>query len=105
MGVRSSIRSTAVVFCVALFCGLLSAAPAAASVNDGNVVISNNEGFTPENGVRSGKGTKQDPYVIEGWDISRLEIHDTSKYVVIRNNIINSLTLNWIGRGVKVVNN
>ncbi|MGH2808453.1 MAG: hypothetical protein ACRDKT_14390 [Actinomycetota bacterium] len=84
---------------------LFTAAPAAANVEDGSVEIEDNSQFTHNNGVRYGKGTKKSPHVIEGWDLGRLEIHDTNRYVVIRNNIISNLTLNWIGNRVKVVRN
>jgi hypothetical protein len=81
---------------MALVGGLLfTATPAAADVEDGSVAIEDNSQFTHNNGVRYGKGTKKHPYVIEGWDLGRLEIHDTNRYVVIRNNIIRNLTLNW----------
>ncbi|NIP67606.1 MAG: hypothetical protein GWN76_06265, partial [candidate division Zixibacteria bacterium] len=33
------------------------------------IYIDGNEDFTPENGVVSGSGTENDPYVIEGWVI------------------------------------
>lgn len=106
MGVRPSIRVWAVVLTMALIGGLLfTATPAAAGVEEGSVVIGNNSQFTQQNGVRHGKGTKQHPYVIEGWELSRLEIHDTNRYVVIRNNIISNLTLDWVGDRVKVVRN
>lgn len=106
MGVRPSIRISAVALAMALIGGLLfTATPAAAGVEDGSVVIGDNSQFTEENGVRYGKGTKRHPFVIEGWELGRLEIHDTNRYVVIRNNIIGSLTLNWVGDRVKVVRN
>jgi hypothetical protein len=106
MGVHRFIRVRSVVIAVALVGGLLfTATPAAADVEDGSVVIEDNSQFTQNNGVRYGKGTKKHPYVIEGWDLGRLEIHDTNRYVVIRNNIISSLRLNWIGDRVKIVGN
>ncbi|HYI44163.1 MAG TPA: hypothetical protein VE174_01705 [Actinomycetota bacterium] len=83
----------------------LPGAPAGASTEDGSVVIEENSAFDQEHGVRSGKGTKSNPYVIEGWDLHELSIHDTNRYVVIRNNIISRLTLNWVGDRVKVVHN
>src|SRR5687767_16020763 len=106
MQARLSTRSMAVVFCTALIGALLwPVTPAAADVESGSVEIGANSQFTPQNGVRSGKGTKRNPYVIEGWDLGRLEIHDTDRWVVIRNNILHNLTLDWIGDRVKVVNN
>ena len=106
MDKRASIRFLSLVFSTALIGALsMPATTAFASVEDGNVEISNDAQFTPQNGVRSGSGTKRDPYVIEGWDLSRLEIHDTDRFVVIRNNILNNLTLNWVGDRVRVVNN
>src|SRR5688500_3982163 len=103
---RPSIRSSAVAIATVLVGGLLfTAAPAVAGVEDGSVVIGENSQFTEQNGVRFGKGTKRHPYVIEGYELGRLEIHDTNRYVVIRNNIINSLTLDWVGNRVKVVRN
>jgi len=33
------------------------------------IYIEGNQDFTPENGVASGSGTEDDPYIIEGWDI------------------------------------
>ena len=106
MGTRLSIRSAAVVFASALIGSLLfTAAPAVAGVEDGSVVIEDDSQFTQANGVRHGKGTKKHPYVIEGWELGRLEIHDTNRYVVIRNNIISNLTLDWVGHRVKVVRN
>ena len=106
MGVRPSMRFSAVVLSMALIGGLLfTATPAAAGVENGSVVIGDDSQFTQQNGVRHGKGTKRHPYVIEGWELGRLEIHDTNRYVVIRNNIISSLTLDWVGDRVTVVKN
>ena len=33
------------------------------------IYISGNDNFTTENGVTGGSGTKDDPYIIEGWEI------------------------------------
>ena len=90
---------------VTLMALVLPATPAIARPEDGRIVIGNNSEFDSANGVRSGRGTKNNPYVIEGWDVHELTIHDTDRYVVIRNNIIGRLTLNWIGDRVTVVNN
>jgi hypothetical protein len=106
MHVRPSIRTSAVVVAMVLMSGLLfTAAPAVAGVEDGSVVIEDDSQFTETNGVRRGKGTKQNPYVIEGWELGRLEISDTNRYVVIRNNVINTLILDWVGNRVTVVRN
>lgn len=54
------------------------------------IYIHGNENFTDENGVTAGTGTKDDPYIIEGWDIT-CEVHDgivirnVSVYFVIKN--------------------
>jgi len=52
------------------------------------IYIDCDAGFTPENGVVAGSGTENDPYVIEGWDISAenangVEIKNTTAYFVI----------------------
>ena len=55
------------------------------------IVISNDYEFTVENGVCSGQGTYEDPYVIEDWVIDAgldnygIKIHGTSRYFIIRN--------------------
>jgi hypothetical protein len=71
-----------------------------------SVTIGANNEFNPANAVRSGMGTRKDPFLISGWEIDTLQIHDTSKYVVIRdNNITGTLVLDWIGSRVTVKNN
>jgi len=52
--------------------------------------IDGNAGFTPANGVTSGSGTENDPYIIENWDISAenangIGIRNTTVYFIIRN--------------------
>jgi hypothetical protein len=49
-----------------------------------------NSDFTPANGVVSGAGTYNDPYIIEGWDINSASNHGiwieyTTAYFVVRN--------------------
>lgn len=57
-------------------------------------------------GIRSGRGTVTDPYVISGWTVNNISIRDTTKAIRIVNNTINgTLTLNWIGRNVVVQGN
>lgn len=86
-----------------------SLTPAAASEDrpqqGGSIDILKNSQFTPENGVVRGSGTSRDPYVISGWDLHHLRIKDTSKHVVIRDNRIGTLVLDWIGGGAHVHEN
>ena len=71
-----------------------------------SIFISSDEQFNPANGVRSGTGTPEDPFIISGWDVDRIDLRDTSAAVVIRDNVISSsLVLNWNGGNVKVVDN
>lgn len=54
------------------------------------ILIIGNKNFTSGNGVSSGSGTVEDPYIIEGWDISannahKIEIRNTSVYFILRN--------------------
>ena len=86
------------------------AAPAGANDDDrqqrDSIFISSDKEFNPSNGVRSGRGTASDPYVISGWQISSIRLKDTSAAVVIRDNVIeDQLVLNWNGGRVKVVDN
>jgi hypothetical protein len=87
---------------------LVLAAPAAlAGPSQGSrVLISSDKEWSAANGVREGSGTQGDPYVISGWDLGSLEIHDTDAYYVIEDNVISGqLTLNWTGGGARVVDN
>ncbi len=55
------------------------------------IVIGNDYEFTPENGVCSGSGDLDDPYIIENWVIDAgydeygIRIHGTTRAFVIRN--------------------
>ena len=55
------------------------------------IYIHSDEDFTFENGVISGSGTENDPYIIEGWEIDSNYIADairityTSSYFIVRN--------------------
>ena len=69
------------------------------------ILISGDAQFNPANGVRSGSGTQQDPFVISGWDVSSVTIKDTAAHLIVRDNIIDRLVLDWNGPGVIVVNN
>lgn len=57
------------------------------------IEIDGNESFTTENGVVSGQGTVNDPFVISGWAIKGSEpilisISNTDQHVVIENNLL-----------------
>jgi parallel beta-helix repeat protein len=54
------------------------------------IYIEGNDNFTPANGVTSGSGTENDPYIIENWDIDAenangIDIRNTTAHFVIRN--------------------
>jgi len=62
-----------------------------------SILIEGDAGFTPENGVRSGLGTKENPYIIENWQIPRRStagvlIRNTTSYFVVRNCYIEGCT-------------
>jgi hypothetical protein len=104
----SRIRLRIVMLVAAVVAGVVSPAVAEASSYEQRdpIRITKNDQFTLANGVRSGSGTAEDPYVISGWKLSRLEIRDTSAHVVIRDNHITShMVLDWIGPGVTVEDN
>lgn len=63
--------------------------------------------FTPSNGVRSGNGTLDDPFVITGYYVSGdLYVQDTDACFVVRENWVGGqLTLNWNGQCVHVHHN
>jgi parallel beta-helix repeat protein len=62
------------------------------------IVITSNYEFTTENGVVSGSGTLDDPYIIAGWKIDAgysdygIRIHRTDRAVIIRNVTISGAT-------------
>ena len=70
-----------------------------------SITISSDREFNPANGVRKGSGTRRDPYVISGWETSSITIRDTGAHVLITDNDVDRLTLNWNGPGVTVVDN
>lgn len=54
------------------------------------IYINGNDDFIPENGVIAGNGTKENPYIIEGWEINAsntdgIRIENTDAYFIIRN--------------------
>lgn len=61
-----------------------------ALVSHDPIFIEGNDNFTSSNGVVSGSGSAEDPYIIENWDINAqnahgIEIRDTHAYFIIRN--------------------
>lgn len=100
--------SLAGVVAILLMVMLFPAAAQAAGASDGpkqtrdSIFIDEMKDFNPANGVRSGTGTARDPFVISGWDVGRVQIKDTDAYVVITDNVIDRLTLDWIGGGIEV---
>jgi parallel beta-helix repeat protein len=85
-------RERAMPICTALFLVLISLAVIAAErIEHEAIVISNDYEFTAENGVCSGSGTLNDPYVIENWvidagyDLYGIKIHRTTRSFIIRN--------------------
>jgi hypothetical protein len=65
------------------------------------------KGFNPKNGVREGKGTLADPYVITGYYVTGdLYLGDTDACFEVKENYIaGQLTLNWNGQCVWVHHN
>ena len=72
----------------------------------GSIVIAGDEGFNPANGVRSGSGTYEDPFVISGWYVDQVLVADTSKAFVFTGNYVSDiLILDWTGKGGYVHHN
>lgn len=70
------------------------------------IVIDGDEGFNPANGVRSGSGTFEDPFVISGWFVDVVLVKDTSKaFVLAGNYVADILILDWTGKGGYVHHN
>ncbi|MEK6986054.1 MAG: hypothetical protein AABX89_06705 [Candidatus Thermoplasmatota archaeon] len=71
------------------------------------LAILNDTKFNPANGVRSGSGTLDDPYVISGYYVTGdLYLGDTDACVVIAENYVDGqLTLNWNNQCVHVHHN
>lgn len=102
--------------CVLIGCSVLVAGPAVARSGIGptssesrqqhdSIVIGADNEFNPANGVRGGMGTRSNPFVISGWQVDTLEIHDTDKFVRIEGNDIGTLVLDWIGHRALVKDN
>jgi parallel beta-helix repeat protein len=65
-------------------------ASASERIDHGVITIASDYEFTVENGVCSGSGTFEDPYVIQGWNIDAgearygIQVHGTTRPFVIR---------------------
>lgn len=95
------VRLTAVIAACYLFTSLLLPSPAGLSgglvirklPHPPMIILSDQDFVLPGSGVTSGSGTLQDPYVIEGWDITPVPfaadngilIENTTAHLVIRN--------------------
>ncbi|MEW6070565.1 MAG: right-handed parallel beta-helix repeat-containing protein, partial [Candidatus Thermoplasmatota archaeon] len=74
------------------------------------IYISGNSGFTAANGVVAGNGTKENPYIIEGWEINAsstngIEIRNTDAHFIIRKCYIYGGKSNYEGIYFKNVRN
>jgi len=82
---------------------LLSPSPVhAALTSHAPIYINDNSQFTSANGVTSGSGTENDPYIIQNWDISAgnapcIEIRNTTAYFIIRNCYVHDGGSNYVG--------
>ena len=90
------------VICVGLCSGLATVPSTHATYTSrGDVAIYGNSGFTRDNGVVGGSGTKQDPFLIEGLEISPywcgICVTNTTAYFVIRNVYVHSGQLSDLG--------
>lgn len=69
----------------------------------GSIRIDSLDGFNPENGVRGGRGTAQEPFLLEGFYADRLTIEDVEAHYVIRDAFIReTLRLDYTGAGAQV---
>ncbi len=77
-----------------LLVGTVALAASSTLVDHHPIVIGSNYEFTAANGVVSGSGTSDDPYIIAGWKIDAgyhkygISIHRTDRYFVIHNVVI-----------------
>lgn len=88
--------------------GTVPTAEAAKSLEEVSFLqVQGDKGFNPANGVRSGSGSMEDPYVISGYYVTGdLYFGDTDECFEVRENYIGGqLTLNWNGQCVWVHHN
>lgn len=68
--------------------------------------ILSDEDFNPAQGIRSGNGTWENPYVISGLSVSSITIKDTDAYVVLQENYVKgTMVLDWNGDRTNVHHN
>jgi len=84
--VNASIQFTANIW----YTAMIRAGLVATLTSHSPIYIDGNAGFTTANGVTSGSGTENDPYIIENWDINAssadgIAIRNTTARFVIRN--------------------
>lgn len=83
-----------------------SSGDASALERRSRIVIESDAAFNPANGVRSGRGTFEDPFVISGWYVDQFYIRDTTKAFIVKENYVaNILILDWTGQGGYVHHN
>ncbi|HEX2022581.1 MAG TPA: hypothetical protein VHH36_07695 [Candidatus Thermoplasmatota archaeon] len=71
-----------------------------------SIAIDGDAAFNPANGVRSGSGSFEDPFVISGWFVDTVLIKDTSRAFVFKENYVGRiLILDWTGQGGYVHHN
>ncbi|HJR46476.1 MAG TPA: hypothetical protein VJ927_12820 [Actinomycetota bacterium] len=106
-GWRTMIVTTLLLWSSTVAVGAADAGPSKEDrVDRPSINIVGDSQFNPANGVRSGSGTRHDPFVISNWRVSSVSIRDTDAYVVIRDNdITGQLRLNWNGDRTTVVRN
>lgn len=70
------------------------------------IVITNDSQFNPANGIRSGTGTFEDPYLISGWYVDQILIANTKAAFELKENYVSDiLILDWTGQGGYVHHN
>lgn len=67
--------------------------------------IAGDGGFTPENGVISGDGTAENPFLIQGWEITSsytpaIDIRDTRAHFIIRDCMLSGYPAAVLGGGI-----
>jgi parallel beta-helix repeat protein len=96
---------------IALVVSLLSYGPVhAALTTHDSILIVGNDNFTLANGVVTGSGTENNPYIIENWVISAenadgIEIGNTTAYFIIRNCLLENGYSYWVGIRLYTVTN